>query len=83
MVYVVEIENGAGGRAVKEYDANSPYELNFVVKHELRQYPNFRVIARQGPALSEPSEPPQRFVRWPGQKPSHVGKPGQPEAIIP
>jgi hypothetical protein len=44
VVYVVEIESDAGGRACKEYDASSPYELNFVVKHDLRQYPKFRVV---------------------------------------
>ena len=44
MVYVVEIESGAGGRAVKEYDARSAYELNFVVKHELQGYPAVRVV---------------------------------------
>jgi hypothetical protein len=44
MVFVVEIESGAGSRATKEYDARSAYELNFVVKYELRQYPAFRVV---------------------------------------
>jgi hypothetical protein len=44
LVYVVEIESGAGNRATKEYDASSAYELNFVVKHEMRQYPAFRVV---------------------------------------
>jgi hypothetical protein len=39
MVYVVEIESDGGGRATKEYDASSPYELNFVVSHELRRLP--------------------------------------------
>lgn len=44
MVYVVEIENRAGARAVKEYDARSAYELNFMVRHDLSQYPAFRVV---------------------------------------
>jgi hypothetical protein len=44
MEYVCEIESGAGERAVKEYDASSAYELNFVVRHDLRQYPAFRVV---------------------------------------
>jgi hypothetical protein len=55
MVYLVEIESGSGGRAVKEYDANSAYDLNFMVKHELRQYPNFRVV--EAWAKSEPPRP--------------------------
>ena len=44
MVYVVEIESGAGERATKEYDASSAYELNFAVRHDLREYPRFRVV---------------------------------------
>jgi hypothetical protein len=44
MVYVVEIESGAGERATKEYDARSAYELNFVVKHDLSRYPAFKVV---------------------------------------
>lgn len=55
MVFVVEIESGSGDRAVKEYDANSAYELNFVVKHELRQYPDFRVV--EAWTKSEPPRP--------------------------
>jgi hypothetical protein len=44
VVYVVEIESLGGERAIKEYDARSAYELNFVVKHELSSYPAFRVV---------------------------------------
>jgi hypothetical protein len=44
MVYVVEIENDGGGRATKEYEASSPYELNYVISHDLREYPRFRVV---------------------------------------
>ena len=55
MVYVVEIESGCGDRAVKEYVANSAYDLNFVVKHELRQYPDFRVV--EAWTKSEPPRP--------------------------
>ena len=44
MVYVVEIEGDGGGRATKEYGASSAYELNFAVRHDLREYPRFRVV---------------------------------------
>jgi hypothetical protein len=44
MMYVVEIESRAGARAMKEYEASSAYELNFVVKHELAAYPTFQVV---------------------------------------
>jgi hypothetical protein len=44
VVYVVEIESDGGCRATKEYDASSPYELNSVVQHDLREYPRFKVV---------------------------------------
>ena len=44
MTYVVEIENPVGATAIKEYEATSPYDLVFVVKHDLTPYPDFRVV---------------------------------------
>ena len=45
MTYVVEIEDGHGRRAVKEYDASSPYDLLGRVRYELTQYPDLRPVA--------------------------------------
>ena len=40
MTYVVEIEDKDGHRALKEYEANSPYELVGVVRYELNSCPS-------------------------------------------
>jgi hypothetical protein len=45
VTYVVEIEDNAGNRAVKEYDARSPYELVGMIHHELKPYPDFRPVS--------------------------------------
>ena len=45
MTYVVEIEDKQGNRAVKEYEASSPYDLVGVVRHELEPYPHVRPVA--------------------------------------
>jgi hypothetical protein len=44
MEYVVQIADAGGHVAVKEYEANSPYELVSVVRYDLKSYPNFRVL---------------------------------------
>jgi hypothetical protein len=44
MEYVVEIANPGGKTAVKEYEATSAYALLYVVNHDLRSYPAFRVV---------------------------------------
>ena len=45
MTYVVEIEDQHGRRAVKEYDASSPYDLVGRVRYELKPYPDFKPVA--------------------------------------
>jgi hypothetical protein len=44
MTYVVEIEDRYGRRAVKEYEASSPYDLVGRVRYELKAYPGFKPI---------------------------------------
>jgi hypothetical protein len=44
MTYVVEIEDTLGKRALKEYEASSPYELVGVVRYELEGYPHVRAV---------------------------------------
>ena len=44
MTYVVEIEDKDGRRAIKEYEANSSYDLVGRLRHELRSYPDFRAV---------------------------------------
>jgi hypothetical protein len=45
MTYVVEVEDKHGRRAVKEYDASSPYDLLGRVRYELTPYPDLRAVA--------------------------------------
>ena len=45
MTYVVEIEDKHGRRAVKEFDASSPYALVGQVRYELKPYPEFKPVA--------------------------------------
>jgi hypothetical protein len=44
MTYVVEIEDKDGKRAIKEYDASSPYDLVGRVRYDLIPYPDFRPV---------------------------------------
>jgi hypothetical protein len=44
MTYVVEIEDKHGRRAIKEYEASSPYDLVGRVRYELKPYPDFRPV---------------------------------------
>jgi len=44
MTYVVEIEDKHGRRAIKEYEASSPYDLVARLRHELKPYPGFRPV---------------------------------------
>jgi hypothetical protein len=45
MIYVVEVEDKHGRRAVKEYEASSPYDLVGRVRYELKPYPDFTPVA--------------------------------------
>ena len=44
MTYVVEIEDQAGRRAIKEYEATSAYDLVNLVRYELDPHPDLRPI---------------------------------------
>jgi hypothetical protein len=44
MTYVVEIEDKHGHRAIKEYEASSPYDLVGRVRYELKPYPDFKPV---------------------------------------
>ena len=44
MTYVVEIEDQHGRRAIKEYEASSPYDLLGRLRHELKPYPDCRPV---------------------------------------
>jgi hypothetical protein len=44
MTYVVEIEDKDGNRALKEYEANSAYDLVGRVRYELKPYPEFKPV---------------------------------------
>jgi len=45
MTYVVEIEDQHGRRAIKEYEASSPYDLVGRLRYELEPYPEFKPVA--------------------------------------
>jgi hypothetical protein len=44
MLYVVEIANGRGETATKEYEARSSRELLAIVHRDLRLFPNVQVL---------------------------------------
>lgn len=45
MTRVFEIEDKYGRRAVKEYEASSPYDLVGRVRYELKSYPDLKPVA--------------------------------------
>lgn len=45
MNYIVEIEDKHGRRAIKEYEASSPYDLAGRVRYELEAYPECKPVA--------------------------------------
>jgi len=44
MNYLVEIENGTGKTATKEYEAESTGELLVMVEDDLRPHPGHRIV---------------------------------------
>jgi hypothetical protein len=44
MIYVVEVENGEGKKATKEYDALTRMDLREMIARDLHPYPNIRIV---------------------------------------